>query len=96
MDGRIVAADPERALTLFSRACEARFQPGCVNLLHPAADLQANPRVLDLRLLLREAGPNLIEMPEPQLYARACDHGWGFACDRIARVRTTGPPARPE
>ena len=44
MEGKIVAADPERALTLFSRACEARFQPGCVNLLDPAADLQANPR----------------------------------------------------
>jgi hypothetical protein len=93
--GQIVAADPERALTLFSRACEARFQPGCVNLLHPTAALQTNPRALDLRLLLREAGPNLLEMPEPQLYARACGHGWSFACNRIAGVMSASP-ARPE
>ena len=32
------------------------------------------------RLLLREGGPNLMEMPEPELYARACDHRWTFAC----------------
>ena len=57
--------------------------------------LQANPRALDLRLLLREAGPNLIEMPEPQLYARACDHGWGFACARIAGVRQMVRPRDP-
>jgi hypothetical protein len=87
MDGRLVTADPERALTYFSRACEARFQPGCVNLLNPDAVSTTNPRALDLRLLLREAGPNLIEMPEPQLYARACDHGWTFACDKIARTQ---------
>jgi hypothetical protein len=93
LEGTVVAADPERALTLFSRACEARFQPGCLNLLQPEAPLHANPRALDLRLLLREAGPNLLEMPEPDLYARACDHGWGFACERTAHLRTA---ARPE
>ncbi len=27
-------------------------------------------------------GLNLLEMPEPELYARACEHGWGFACFR--------------
>jgi hypothetical protein len=96
MDGTLVAADPERSLTLFARSCEARFQPGCVNLLHPAADVEANPRALDLRLLLREAGPNLLEMPEPQLYARACDHGWAFACRRLAGVPGTAPVARPQ
>ena len=39
------------------------------------------PRPIDLRLLVREGGPNLIEMPEPALRARACEHGWRFACD---------------
>ena len=80
-EGTIVAAAPERALGYFSRACEARFQAGCVNLLDQAHLSRADPRVLDLRLLLREAGRNLLEMSEPELHARACDHGWTFACD---------------
>ena len=79
-EGTVVAADPERALEYFARACELRFQAGCLNLLDPAARVRADPRALDLRLLLREAGPNLLDMPEPALYARACDHGWSFAC----------------
>ena len=79
-EGTVVAADPERALEYFAQACELRFQAGCVNLLDPASTVRADPRALDLRLLLREAGPNLLDMPEPMLYARACDHGWSFAC----------------
>ena len=78
--GAVVDADPERALEHFARACEARFQAGCVNLLNRASTVRADPRALDLRLLLREAGPNLLDMPEPAIYARACDHGWSFAC----------------
>ncbi|MCH7747934.1 MAG: RnfABCDGE type electron transport complex subunit D [Acidobacteria bacterium] len=80
-EGTIVTAAPERALGYFSRACEVRFQAGCVNLLDQEHLSRADPRVLDLRLLLREAGRNLLEMPEPEVYARACDHGWRFACD---------------
>jgi hypothetical protein len=38
-----------------------------------------------LRLLLREGGPNLMEMPERDLLARACAHGFTFACAREAR-----------
>ena len=79
-EGTVAAADPERALEHFARACELRFQAGCANLLDPASTLRADPRALDLRLLLREAGPNLLDMAEPMLYARACDHGWSFAC----------------
>ena len=79
-EGTVVPADPERALEYFAQACELRFQAGCVNLLDPASTVRADPRALDLRLLLREAGPNLLDMPEPALYARACDHGWSFAC----------------
>ena len=81
-EGRITTADPERALDFFSRACELRFQAGCVNVLAPESLSRADPRVLDLRLLLREGGANLIDMPEPELYLRACGHGWSFACDR--------------
>jgi Na+-translocating ferredoxin:NAD+ oxidoreductase RnfD subunit len=87
VEGRLVAADLERAFAYFSRACEARFQAGCVNLLDWTAPSRANPRALDLRLLLREGGPNLTDMPEPELYARACRHGWGFACARQSASR---------
>lgn len=81
LEGRLVSADLDRALAYFSRACEARFQAGCVNLLDPATPARANPRAIDLRLLVREGGPNLVDMPEPELYARACRHGWQFACE---------------
>lgn len=86
-EGRLATADSERALGYFSRACEARFQAGCFNVLEPDAMTQANPRAFDFRLLLREGGPNLLEMPEPALFARACEHGWTFACQRTTSVR---------
>ena len=95
MEGKVTAADSELALGYFSRACEARFQAGCVNLLAPeglGGLSRANPRALDLRLLLREGGKNLMEMPEPDLYARACDHGWAFACSRAPGVESGGGP----
>ena len=79
-EGTIAPTDSESALDYFSQACELRFQAGCVNLLDQETLSRADPRVLDLRLLLREAGPNLLDMPEAGLYARACDHGWTFAC----------------
>jgi hypothetical protein len=87
LNGRLVPADHERALAYFSRACEGRFQAGCVNLLDPATPIQIDPRAFDLRLLLREGGPNLLDMPEPDLYARACRHGWSFACAKASASR---------
>ena len=84
-EGKLVAADSERALRYFSQACELRFQAACVNLLDRDTLAQAVPRVLDFRLLLREGGRNLLEMSEPDLHARACDHGWTFACDKGSR-----------
>ena len=86
-EGRMVAQDGDRAFGYFARACEARFQPGCVNLLDPASPAVADPRPIDLRLLLREGGPNLLDMSEADLYARACRHGWTFACDRASASR---------
>jgi hypothetical protein len=82
VEGRIVTPDPDRAFSYFARACEGRFQAGCVNLLDASTPAHVDPRPLDLRLLLREGGPNLLEMPEPELYARACRHGWSFACGK--------------
>lgn len=82
-EGKIVTRDPMLAAGYFSRACELRFQAGCISLLDPDHPRQAPPRVFDLRLLVREGGLNLLDMPERDLYARACDHGWRFACDKI-------------
>ena len=80
-DGQFVEPDPARAYSFFGRACELRFQPACLNLLDPDAVIRSRPRVFDLRLLLREGGPNLLSMSDRMLSARACDHGWTFACD---------------
>ena len=79
-DGKIVPQDKELALEFFGRACELRFQPACLNLLAQTSTYQANPKSLDLRLLLREGGANLLDMPEDQLLTRACEHGWDFSC----------------
>jgi hypothetical protein len=87
MAGRIAEADTERAIGFFARACELRFQAGCLNVLDPTNATVANPRPFDLRLLLREGGQNLLEMPEPELYQRACEHGWNYACQSVASVR---------
>jgi TPR repeat protein len=84
-EGTLADVDAERAVGYFSRACELRFQAGCLNLLATGSYTQASPRPLDLRLLLREGGRNLIEMPEPELYARACEHAWTFACARTSQ-----------
>jgi len=82
--GQIVESDEEVARTYFGLACELRFQPGCLNLLEPGSTVAAAPRPLDLRLLLREGGRNLLEAPERELYDRACAHGWSFACEELA------------
>ena len=84
-EGTIAATDSDLALAYFSHACELRFRAACFNLLDPGTVLRAVPRMLDLRLLLREGGANLLEMSEPDLYARACGHGWSFACDTETR-----------
>jgi hypothetical protein len=87
VEGQLVPADPERAFTYFARACEARFQAGCVNLLDASQPARADPRPFDLRLLVREGGPNLLDVPESELYTRACRHGWRFACERRSASR---------
>jgi hypothetical protein len=83
--GEIVNADVSLGLDYFARACELRFRPACLNLLAEDAGYRAPPKTLDLRLLLREGGSNLMEMSESDLRARACDHGWAFACDEERR-----------
>jgi hypothetical protein len=78
--GVLVERDEESAFAYFARGCELRLTASCGNLLHPDALVRTEPHLLDLRLLLREGGMNLMEMEPPDLYARACVHGWAFAC----------------
>ena len=85
--GRLVAAEPARAVQLYSKACELRFTAACSNLLHTQGQQRAVPHLLDLRLLLREGGRNLTDLPPAQLYQRACEHGWRFACGNVASLR---------
>ena len=76
----ITTANKDLAFAYFSRACEVRFQAGCINLLETDKVERSNPRIIDLRLLLREKKQNLLNMSEQDLYKRACDHGWNFSC----------------
>ena len=80
MQGQLVQSNPDLAVSYFSRACELRFQAGCLNVLNPSGQLVDNPRELDLRLLLREGGLNLLDMSPEDLRMRACEHGWSYAC----------------
>ena len=82
--GEITEADAALGRSYLARACELRYQPGCLNLLDPAGFARTEPRPLDLRLLLREGGLNLMDMEIPALLNRACAHEWSFACQRIA------------
>ena len=85
--GLTVRRDTDLSLEYFSRACELRLQAACFSVLDLTGATGVEPTVLDLRLLLREGGHNLMEMSEPDLYTRACAHGWTFACDRVSRER---------
>ena len=86
-EGSIVEQNNALAFDYFSQSCELKYRAACVNLLSESSLLQGNPHELDLRLLLREGGLNLMEQPLNELYARACDHNWSFACDNtLARL----------
>jgi len=79
--GQITPANAELSISYFGRACELKFQAGCVNMLGSDNLVRESPHELDLRLLLREGGLNLMQLPVEDLYARACSHDWEFACN---------------
>jgi len=80
-EGKIVAANEDLSYQYFARACELKFQAGCANMLQPDLVVRSDPHELDLRLMLREGGLNLMQTPLQELYARACEHDWAFACN---------------
>lgn len=85
-EGKLTAANNELSMAYFSRGCELKFKASCLNLLDSNMVLRDQPHELDLRLLLREGGQNLMAESEQELYARACEHDWSFACDSGARI----------
>lgn len=79
--GDIVDTNLVLAQGFFKKGCELKFQASCLNLLDENVAYRDNPHELDLRLLLREGGRNLMEAEIDELYARACEHNWQFACE---------------
>ena len=79
--GAVVAKDEMLASAYFSQSCELKFQAGCLNLLAEGRFASADPRPLDLRLLLREGSRNLLQWSEADL-THACQHNWAFACSK--------------
>lgn len=79
--GTIADRDNELAYSYFSKSCELKFQAGCANLLDDSLSLSERPKDLDLRLMLRQGGTNLLDLSSEDLYERACAHQWQFACE---------------
>ena len=63
--GAVVAKDEMLASAYFSQSCELKFQAGCLNLLAEDRFASADPRPLDLRLLLREGSRNSFSGRKP-------------------------------
>ena len=80
-EGKITESNEELSLAYFSRGCELKFQAACLNLLDQDLVAREVPHELDLRLLLREGGQNLMSASTQELYEKACDHNWAFACE---------------
>ncbi len=82
VEGAIVEPNLEFSGLLFGQACQQGFEPGCFNTSNTTAPVRGDPGTGDLRLLLNEGGLRLTDWSDAELYARACEHGWAFACDR--------------
>ena len=81
--GSVVPRDDALATSYFEQSCELKFKAACINLLNSNSIARDDPHELDLRLLLREGGLNLMDVPLSDLYVKACGHNWDFACQKI-------------
>lgn len=79
--GDVVEVNKELGFSFFARGCELKFQPSCLNMLDNSLAISEQPLELDMRLMLREAGQNLMDMPVDELNVRACEHDWDVACN---------------
>ena len=86
-EGLITESNHELSMAYFSRGCELKFRASCLNLLDTELVAREVPHELDLRLLLREAGQNLMTLSEQELLERACEHDWDFACENTESSR---------
>jgi hypothetical protein len=87
--GAITQTDTELAYSYFSKSCELKFQAACANLLDESLTVSEQPKELDLRLMLRQGGINLMDLSVEDLYDRACDHQWQFACQASGQEAQT-------
>ncbi|GAB1269923.1 hypothetical protein NBRC116493_31760 [Aurantivibrio infirmus] len=85
--GEVVEKDLSLANDYFSKSCGMRFQAACLNLLDSSNPLRGQPGELDLRLMLREGGRNRFDLSIHELYQKACEHGWSFACGQEVSSR---------
>ena len=88
-EGIITQFNQELSMAYFSRGCELKFRAACLNILDTELVTREVPHELDLRLLLREGGQNLMTLSEQELYERACEHDWVFACARTGGAQST-------
>lgn len=84
-EGIITESNQELSMAYFSRGCALKFRAACLNLLDTELVAREVPHELDLRLLLREGGQNLMTLSEQELVERACEHDWAFACASTER-----------
>jgi len=59
-EGNVVEQSNAVARSYFSQSCELKFKAACLNLLNDELLAREDPHELDLRLLLREGGLNLM------------------------------------
>jgi hypothetical protein len=78
--------NPAAAGSMFQRACNLGFSPGCENVRVAAGGtgtLQtAPPRLVDYPIVLREGKGALPDRTPLALYQRACKQGWPDSCGK--------------
>ena len=84
LEGRIVERDPERAIAYFSRACEGRFQAGCVNLLDASTISRSQSASARSAVAVARGRSQPARDARAGVVSARLPHGWSFACERAA------------